>query len=197
MVTTHDINFLLLKKPINSSITHKRLWQFVQYVLVLLLLSPAAYAKDFNLTKTGVLLPDPGNALTAHTAIQLAASYPPRQQQKVTRSATTWLVAELHNPTEAKDWMANIYNSSTIDYIDLYVFDGDQMISHYSDGRLAASKRQVFSVESAFALPFQLLPGETRLLVIRTETTTYRNTTVIAEPAEKYRKILPVMQFLR
>jgi hypothetical protein len=94
------------------------------------------------------------------TAIQLAASYPPGQQQKVTRSATTWLVAELHNPTEVTDRVANIYNSSTIDYIDLYVFDGDRMLSHFSDGRLAAAKRQVFSVESAFALPFRLLPGE-------------------------------------
>ncbi|MEE9355565.1 MAG: ATP-binding protein [Methylococcaceae bacterium] len=182
-----SVIFLLLK-PSDWVITKKRLWLFVQSVVILLLLSSVAYAKDFNLTKTGVLLFDSDNALTVQTAIQLAASYPPGQQQKVTRSATTWLVAELHNPTEVTDWVANIYNSSTIDYIDLYVFDGDRMLSHFSDGRLAAARRQVFSVESAFALPFQLLPGETRLLVIRTETTTYRNTTVIAEPAEEYRK---------
>ena len=135
------------------------------------------------------MLPDPEKVLTAQTAILLAASYQPEQHQKVTRSATNWLVAELHNPTEITDWVANIHNSSTIDYIDFYVFEGDRLLSHHSDGRLAAARRQVFSVESAFALPFQLLPGETRQLVIRTETTTYRNTTVIAQPAAEYRKI--------
>ncbi|MEE9355160.1 MAG: 7TM-DISM domain-containing protein, partial [Methylococcaceae bacterium] len=163
--------------------------QPVLTILMFLCLSVTVHATGFNLTKTGVMLPDPEKALTAQTAIQLAASHQPEQHQKEIRSATNWLVAELHNPTEVTDWVANIHNSSTIDYIDFYVFEGNRMLSHHSDGRLAAARRQVFSVESAFALPFRLLPGETRQLVIRTETTTYRNTTVIAQPASEYRKI--------
>ena len=184
-----SVIFLLLK-PRQLGNTKKRLWLFVQSVVILLLLSSAAYAKEFNLTQIGVTLPDPDGILTPQTALQLARSHQTEQPySKTKRSRISWLIATIHNPSEEKNWVVNILNSSTISFIDLYVFDDDRMLYHHRDGKFAAARRQIFSVESGFSMPFQLLPGESRQLVIRTEAVTYRNTTMIAQPTTEYWKI--------
>jgi hypothetical protein len=173
------------KLPGNNA---KWLYQPVLCLFILLLLSSATHTRDFNLTKTGVILPDPNKALTVQTARQLAALHQPEQPpQKVVKSRVSWLISPLHNSTDVTDWVVKIINSPSFDTIDLYVFDGDRQLSHQSDGWLIAGQRQVFSMHYGFALPFQIPPGESRQLVVRTQAATYRNTIFIAQPAKAYR----------
>ncbi|TNF57286.1 MAG: hybrid sensor histidine kinase/response regulator [Burkholderiales bacterium] len=106
-----------------------------------------------------------------------------------------WLVADVHNPGSMWDWWVEVFAVRS-DYVDLYVVHDGHLVMHRRTGLmpLATGPTRTHNTGS-YVLDFELPAGESRTLLVRVQSRSLINYTIMAGPARELNDVRVLRHF--